>query len=238
MEQFQAIEGEQWPAVVLGGAESGAHVSDRGRFMDALGNVNAAPEWATGTGALRWEVGINGMTYSFHRLVCVAWHGPPPTPEHTVNHKDLGPSNKLPENLEWLTVAESNQHSCDTNTDTNTDRKSHAGAQSKPVRGREVGSKSEWTHFPSPNAAAHELGLNKGNISKVVSGKYKQTQTGGWVFEWLPFEEHPGEVWKDVTVEVLNRLRGVTLTIMSSLRTKFHVISGAPSACTGVSCGQ
>lgn len=38
-----------------------------------------------------------------HRLVARAFIGPPPTPEHQVNHKDLNKSNNVPENLEWVT---------------------------------------------------------------------------------------------------------------------------------------
>mmetsp|Transcript_18670 Transcript_18670/g.43531 ORF Transcript_18670/g.43531 Transcript_18670/m.43531 type:complete len:130 (+) Transcript_18670:224-613(+) len=127
----------------------------------------------------------------------------------------------------------------------------------KPVRARKKarrkkgleGSEGEWMYFESSRAAARELGISNGSggISAAVNVMWKmaddnRTQAGhswaGLTFEWVKFVENPGEVWKDVTVEVLNRLRGVTLTIMSSLRTKFHVISGAPSACTGVSCGQ
>jgi len=39
----------------------------------------------------------------------------------------------------------------------------------------------------------------------VINGKRKQT--GGWVLEWVPFEDLPGEAWKDVTVEVLKLAR-------------------------------
>jgi len=136
---------------VLGGAESGAHVSDRGHFRGTRGNVNAAPKRAMGPGARQWDVIISGKQFYFHRLVCAAWHGPPPpTPKHEVNHKDLDPSNNLPENLERLTGVENIRHS----RDTITDHESHAGAQSKPVRGRKTGSEGVWTEFASANAAA------------------------------------------------------------------------------------
>jgi hypothetical protein len=201
--QFETIEGEQWRPVVLeDGADSGgALVSDRGRFRDTRGNIRAAPETAAGSVARRWQVQINGKYYLYHRLVCTVWHGPPLTPKLEVNHKDLDPSNNRPENLEWLTRAENLAHS----RATNTDRKSSAGAQSKPVRGRTAGTEDEWRHFESASAAARELGLHKSGVLKVANGN--RTQTGGMMFEWVPFEEIEGEVWKDVTAEVLRLVR-------------------------------
>lgn len=41
-----------------------------------------------------------------HRLVAMAFIGPPPTPDHQINHKDFDKSNNVPENLEWVTSAE------------------------------------------------------------------------------------------------------------------------------------
>lgn len=48
-----------------------------------------------------------------HRLVAIAFIGPPPTPDHEINHKDFNKSNNVPENLEWVTHAENNIYSKD-----------------------------------------------------------------------------------------------------------------------------
>lgn len=40
---------------------------------------------------------------SIHRLVALSFIGPPPTPEHEVNHLDRNRSNNLVSNLEWVT---------------------------------------------------------------------------------------------------------------------------------------
>jgi hypothetical protein len=129
---------------------------------------------------------------------CTAWHGPPPTPEHThVHHRDLDPSNSQPDNLAWATPGENIQHS----RDNNPNRKSGAGARSKPVRGRKQGTADGWRHFESSSAAARELGpgFDPGNISKAANGKY--THTRGWTFEFTQqYEEIAGEVWKDVVL--------------------------------------
>lgn len=38
-----------------------------------------------------------------HALVCLAFHGPPPSPDHVVDHIDENPSNNRADNLQWLT---------------------------------------------------------------------------------------------------------------------------------------
>lgn len=41
-----------------------------------------------------------------HRIVATAFHGPPPTAEHVVDHIDTNRRNNRPENLRWLTRLE------------------------------------------------------------------------------------------------------------------------------------
>lgn len=41
-----------------------------------------------------------------HRIVCEAWHGPAPTPEHEIAHEDCDKSNNRPDNVSWKTYAE------------------------------------------------------------------------------------------------------------------------------------
>jgi hypothetical protein len=155
------------PMLVRGDAELGflrraAQVSDHGRFRSARGVVHG--------GALTLQgyrcVGIGGKSYLLHRLICTAWHGPPPTRKHThVCHKDLDPSNSQPDNLAWATPGDKNRRSYVNNPN----RKSNAGARSKPVRGREQGTTDEWTHFESCAAAG---------------------RARAWA--WVPWREHRG----------------------------------------------
>jgi len=81
-----------------------------------------------------------------------------------------------------------------------------------------LGSEGEWTTFESPLAAARELGLGSGSggILAAVGGNWEVANgyrkaigrsRAGWTFEWVKFVEYPGEVWKDVTVEVLDLTR-------------------------------
>jgi len=45
-----------------------------------------------------------------HRLVAFAFIGPPPSPEHVVNHINCDPSDNRVENLEWVTSTENLIH--------------------------------------------------------------------------------------------------------------------------------
>lgn len=48
----------------------------------------------------------NKVTKSVHRLVCMAFHGLPPTPRYQVRHLDGDTSNNKPTNLRWGTPGE------------------------------------------------------------------------------------------------------------------------------------
>jgi hypothetical protein len=60
------------------------------------------------TGYVRWG------RHRVHQIVCRAWHGPPPTPAHEVNHIDGDKTNCHPDNLEWVTHAENLRHAYET----------------------------------------------------------------------------------------------------------------------------
>ncbi len=84
------------------------------QFSDYLiqGSVNG--------GYLRTKVLIDGKVTSLHRLVLLAWVGPPPsaTKKYVVNHKNgIKLDNRL-ENLEWMTQSENAQHAYDTGLST------------------------------------------------------------------------------------------------------------------------
>ncbi len=47
-----------------------------------------------------------GKKVSVHRVVCEAFHGPPPTPDHQVAHWDGNRENNRASNLRWATARE------------------------------------------------------------------------------------------------------------------------------------
>jgi len=57
---------------------------------------------------------------------------------------------------------------------------------------------AEWTRYDSANAAARELQLKPGNISKCCNGRKRQT--GGYEFRYVQTTTASldDEVWRDV----------------------------------------
>ena len=49
---------------------------------------------------------LHKTSYLVHRLVCLAFHGPQPSPDHTVDHIDRDVHNNRAVNLRWATKSE------------------------------------------------------------------------------------------------------------------------------------
>ena len=62
----------------------------------------------------QWTFGRQGLSTGYmylsgvpiHRIVCVAFHGEPPSDRHVVDHIDTNRANNRPENLRWVTRLE------------------------------------------------------------------------------------------------------------------------------------
>jgi hypothetical protein len=104
------VEVEVWRDVV--GYEGKYRVSNRGRVENVrsgrilLGSPNSGGYVLV---RLTAERGDWRMHY-LHRLVCRAFNGPPPTPEHVVNHLNGHKLDCRPQNLNWCTRAENCAH--------------------------------------------------------------------------------------------------------------------------------
>mmetsp|Transcript_8580 Transcript_8580/g.22571 ORF Transcript_8580/g.22571 Transcript_8580/m.22571 type:complete len:287 (+) Transcript_8580:66-926(+) len=171
--QFEPIKGEEWRDVVLDGAESGAQVSDHGRFMDAQGRVKGVPEWATGSGAKPWRVRINYKLHSFARLVCTAFHGPPPTAEHTqVRRKDLAHANSLPINLTWAVPR------------TSATRSIKIPIKKIPIAARAPARNPEASH-PQPARSSSATAPDLAFASQPSTGEHQMNHEDLTPFEWL-----------------------------------------------------
>jgi len=203
--EIDTLPGEQWHDVASGDGPyevsdlaermrrgTWPQVSSMGRFRSTRGVVSL-PKVAS-NGYVR--VGIMKSHHQLHALICRAFHGPPATSEHTVDHIDNNPSNNNVENLRWLTKSEQIKHSYATNLQ----RESNAGRTSKPVLGRKVGD-HVWTPYDSARAAARELSLDHGNISGVCRGKARKT--GDYEFRFKEDEEEviADEEWRDVVMQ-------------------------------------
>lgn len=98
---------EEWrPAP---GYEGIYEVSDHGRVR------RSAPGKGTWPGRILSQAAHNGYfavtltkdrrqrRLEVHPLICEAWHGPRPSPEHVAAHWDDRPGNNVPPNLRWAT---------------------------------------------------------------------------------------------------------------------------------------
>lgn len=121
---------------LLGGGQHGKHV-----LVQLWRNGKSEPMWV-------------------HRLICRAFHGPAPTPDHCVNHKNGIPSDNRPENLEWCTHAENIRHAIDLGLQ----KRKLNSCDYEEVRNR---------HAKGETAAsiARAMGMSSSHIARIVNGQ-------------------------------------------------------------------
>ena len=171
-------------------------VSSFGRFRSTLGVVSTPAPQKCGY----VKVMIKKKTYLIHRLIAVAFDLSRRPGQETVDHIDGNPSNNRLTNLRWASRSEQIVHSYSTNTS----RLSNAGRQSKPVKGRRMGTEEEWTTYKSAHDAARMLLVHHGSVSNCCN-KTRRT-AGGYEFAYAdPTEPDTldGEEWRDVRVDDL-----------------------------------
>lgn len=99
------IEGEVWCSL-YGEHYSHLQVSSKGRIKFRSGRVSF------GFSSQGYQaVSVGGKRYKVHRLICLAFNGLPPSPEHdTVDHIDMVKTNNCIENLRWATMKMQNNN--------------------------------------------------------------------------------------------------------------------------------
>ena len=111
-------------------------------------------------------VNICGHNCSVHRVVMLAFNGPPPNERAwQVHHKDGDRANNRLDNLEYVTPSQNMLHSYARPT-----RRNGGPAQSKPVMWRRVGTEN-WTFCASGTQAGEQVGLTQSMVSKICNGK-------------------------------------------------------------------
>lgn len=101
---------EEWRDVV--GFEGQYKVSSWARILNVRsGRVLKGAPNAKGYITVRLtKERYRSQTYYLHRLVCMAFHGPPPSPAHVVNHLSGQKLVCEPGNLAWVTRTENAAH--------------------------------------------------------------------------------------------------------------------------------
>lgn len=120
----QAPGGEQWLVTTVSALYE---VSSHGRVRRVGQDTHLRP-WFAGDGKAYEYVGLalgNGQRWKggVHRLVALAFLGPPPSPSHQVAHGDGNSRNNTLANLRWATSAENNADKIQHGTDYRGDRK-------------------------------------------------------------------------------------------------------------------
>lgn len=86
-------------------------VSNLGRVRNVNGYVRKATRnKKNGYFYVTLSVGNKGRNCTVHRLVALAFIGPPPEGKTDVNHKDSNRTNNRLDNLEWMSRKENSRH--------------------------------------------------------------------------------------------------------------------------------
>jgi HNH endonuclease/NUMOD4 motif len=102
-----------------------------------------------------------------HRLVAMAFLGPPPSPAHEVNHKDADRWNCRLDNLEWMTKGENRKHGYEVGfADARGERNGYASLTWAAVRLIRTEAAPDRSNWP---ALADRFEVSKTTIRDVVS---------------------------------------------------------------------
>lgn len=128
-----------------------------------------------------------------HILICMAFHGVPPTNKHEVNHKDGNKHNNLPDNLEWVTRGENIQHAY----------KEGLRKENRKVIMTDVLTGAE-TEFYSMNELGRHIGLTKNEIWSFVIKYSKELYKDRFMFKFVLNETKIADRASTKTIYVYN----------------------------------
>ena len=104
---------EGWPnvwATSWGTIVSTRTLNGRPKARHRVHVYTASPHYRSGHLRVRLQTSQGGGNKWFrpylHRLICTAFHGPPPAPDSEVLHNSPDPHDNRPENLRWGTRSE------------------------------------------------------------------------------------------------------------------------------------
>ena len=135
---------------------------------------------------------IKEKYYMVHYLICLAFYGKPPTPEHTPDHLNRDPSNNTIENLRWASRVEQSTNSSNV----------------KKIQAFDAITGKLYKIWDSQVSAAKELNIFPESIFRVLSGKRKKAN--GYI--WRYYDEnniiHSIEIPKINKIQAYNKYTG------------------------------
>jgi hypothetical protein len=142
---------------------NGIEVSSAGRIRSKTGIVTSGSPSPSGYKYIKF----NRKNVFVHILICLAFHGPKPTPKHTVDHRDKNKSNNCAENLRWATKFEQ--------------AKNRSSVKAVSAFTKDGTFFKTWE---TAEAAGKEIGIDASNIGKCCYNKKHNITAGGykWVF--------------------------------------------------------
>ena len=161
-------------------------VSSLGRCRSTRGIIT---EGSFHAGGYR-RVKIERQTWLIHRIVKLAFHGPPKCDEKwQVHHVDGNPGNNRLDNLEYVTPRQNMMYSY-----ASCSRRDTWQIQSRPIFWRAIGS-VEWSRCPSIVAASKQLGISSVSISNSCR---QGLPFKGYEFDFQDLQEDTieGEQWR------------------------------------------
>ena len=192
-------QGEEWRQMydpISGFEVPGRMVSSLGRIRMCNGRISKGH--LRKSGYYFFWISCVGRTELVHRLVAFSFLGQPVSKQRShVNHKDMDKGNNAVENLEYVTPAQNLAHRYSNSS-------GYSRSDGRPVESRPHGSSGEWQWHPSMTSASKELKVFSANISRCISGRYKQT--GGFEFRLAKDEAcdiYEGEEWRKVDLGAL-----------------------------------
>jgi hypothetical protein len=154
------LENEIWKS--LTGDFDGIEVSSKGHIRTATGIVT----YGTTTGGGYKCILLKGIRIQVHYLICSAFCGPQPSPEHTVDHKDGDTINNCIDNLRWADKIEQSTN------------RSYV----KGVSAFRMDDGTLFKEWESAALAGRELGISASHISNCCKNPQLSAGKYNWKF--------------------------------------------------------
>lgn len=158
------------------GFEDVYSVSSRGRVRRDVGGKGAQvglirrqQDNRRGYLSLNLSIGNKKWRRSVHRLVCEAFHGPPPTSKHTTNHKNGKKADNDESNLEWMTYSENARHAVATGLHCSTHGEAHYKSKLTEDDVKAIRLRAAEGHLHQ--AIADTFHISRPQISRIVLRK-------------------------------------------------------------------